>query len=184
MPIEFHCEHCGKMIRAADEHGGKHGKCPACHQRVYIPSPEIEPLELAPVDELAERRARQAVVESNQLADALLSDAAPSPASATGPERGPNRAATSAGHRAGGAAPRAEPTIDVGSHVNEYAIAMFEGDLEEAQQIADGLRRQPRPVEETIQRILADEIPPAALDHIPRPVLIGFLRQLRAAVGL
>ena len=46
MTIEFHCPKCGKHIKAPKEAAGKNGKCPACHQSVYVPTPddEIEPL--------------------------------------------------------------------------------------------------------------------------------------------
>ena len=55
MAIIFHCPSCGKEIKAADNAGGKWGKCPKCHNKIYVPSidPEKEEpeLKLAPVDE-------------------------------------------------------------------------------------------------------------------------------------
>ena len=53
MAIVFHCEHCGKEIRAADTAGGKWGRCPACHNKLYVPKmeeDEEEELKLAPID--------------------------------------------------------------------------------------------------------------------------------------
>ena len=38
MGISFHCEHCGKKIEAPDAAGGKWGKCPGCHNKVYVPA--------------------------------------------------------------------------------------------------------------------------------------------------
>jgi phage FluMu protein Com len=179
MAIEFHCEHCGKFIRAADEHGGKHGKCPACHQRVYIPSSDIEPLELAPIDEDADRRARQMAQESNRLADALLNESLPPSGGLAGASAGA-RGAAGPTRPAPARAEPAVPNIDIASTVHEYAIAMFEGELEEAQQHAEALRRFPRQMEEVVQRIVSDELPPPAVEHIPRPLLMGFLKQLRS----
>ena len=170
MPIEFHCEHCDRMIRAADEHGGKHGKCPSCHQRVYIPSSESEPLDLAPVDELAEKRARQQATESQRFADNILLDAGGAGRGGADADLGRSAAA------APGAVP---PSVDVAELVNEYVIAMFDGDLQEGEAIAKQLRRHHKTVVEVVDRILADEIPPQALERIPRPVMMGFLKQLR-----
>jgi hypothetical protein len=59
MAITFNCEHCGKKIEAPDSAGSKWGKCPACHNKVYVPSSNAdEELKLAPIDtaELAEQR--------------------------------------------------------------------------------------------------------------------------------
>ena len=39
MSIEIHCDHCGKLIKAPDDAGGQRGKCPYCHQSVYVPAP-------------------------------------------------------------------------------------------------------------------------------------------------
>mgnify|MGYP000946439218 CR=1 FL=1 len=51
MAIEFHCEFCGKQVRAQDEHAGKRAKCPSCHQSVYVPTPsdQIEALGIEPL---------------------------------------------------------------------------------------------------------------------------------------
>ncbi|MHC4752575.1 MAG: hypothetical protein ACYTFW_22230 [Planctomycetota bacterium] len=52
MAIIFHCDHCGKKIEAADTAGGKWGKCPACHNKLYVPRPDSgEELKLAPLNE-------------------------------------------------------------------------------------------------------------------------------------
>ena len=61
MSIQLHCPRCGKLIKAPDNAGGKHGKCPYCKESVYVPMPadEVEEIGLAPVDEEAERRAEE-----------------------------------------------------------------------------------------------------------------------------
>jgi DNA-directed RNA polymerase subunit RPC12/RpoP len=41
MAITFHCGHCGKKIEAPDSAGGKWGKCPSCHNKVYVPPKEV-----------------------------------------------------------------------------------------------------------------------------------------------
>jgi phage FluMu protein Com len=36
--ITFACEKCGKQITVANQHAGKKGKCPGCHEIIDIPS--------------------------------------------------------------------------------------------------------------------------------------------------
>ena len=61
MGISFHCEHCGKKIEAPDTAGGKWGKCPACHNKVYVPAnnPPDDELRLAPIDTEEERKRKK-----------------------------------------------------------------------------------------------------------------------------
>ena len=60
MGITFHCEHCGKKIEAPDSAGGKWGRCPACHNKVYVPGlSSDEKLKLAPVDEEYQTKQKQ-----------------------------------------------------------------------------------------------------------------------------
>ena len=61
MSIELHCPKCGKLIRAPENTGGKHGKCPYCQGRVYIPMPycKEEEILLAPIDAEEDRRMLQ-----------------------------------------------------------------------------------------------------------------------------
>ena len=37
MPIEFNCDQCGTLLRIADEHAGKKGRCPTCRTLFDIP---------------------------------------------------------------------------------------------------------------------------------------------------
>jgi hypothetical protein len=168
MPIEFHCPYCGKQIRAADEHGGKHGKCPSCHQKVYVPTaPEqIEPLKLAPVDEAFEREQARLMRETHDLTHRLLHE---------------RETPEGKGKAAAPPPPQADSPItrvDVEHLVVEYAVCMADGSLDEARQIAAELRTHGRQVNDVVQRLLMDELPPPQLARIPRPVLNGFLKQL------
>lgn len=173
MPIEFHCNHCGKQVRAPDEAGGKHGKCPACHQSVYIPLPdaELEPLSLTPVDESFEREKARLMRETHEMEARVLRDRDAQP------ERGPARGAS------GGATAR--PVVpqmsfaEMNDLVIQYAAAMMEGKLAEADALAVDIRKHPKIADDVIQRISGDEIPPPRLAKIPKPLLAGFFRQLR-----
>jgi hypothetical protein len=167
MSIEFHCEHCGKLVRAPDDGGGKHGKCPSCHQSIYIPMPsdEIEPLELEPVDQSEERERARLRQESLEIERQLLD------------ERELPKGMVSETRPARAEAPL-PPRIDMETLLIEYARAMAAGNLEKAEQYASDIRSDMRAAEEVIQRMVADEIPPDELAKIPRPVLVGFFRQL------
>jgi len=64
--------------------------------------------------------------------------------------------------------------------VIEYAQAMAAGKLEEAEQLAADIRRNMDKANDVIQRLMTDEILPEPLAEIPRPVLVGFFKQLKA----
>src|SRR5262245_53414584 len=74
MPVEFHCEHCSKLVKAPSEAAGRKGKCPHCGGVCYIPMPadEIEELPLAPLDESDERRRQREMKEATDLQHRLL----------------------------------------------------------------------------------------------------------------
>lgn len=164
--IEFHCQFCTKLIRAGDEHAGKHGTCPSCHQKVYIPTPEnqIELLKVEPLDLAAEAEQRRLDAEAKAVARRVLHerDAEPvGPRGAAAPisSVGPSPAETEA-------------------LVIQYVLTMAQGGLERAQQLAADIRRHMKTAEPIIQRLSMDEIPPPQLTKVPRPVLNGFLKQL------
>lgn len=168
MPIEFHCNHCGHHVRTSSEHAGKRGKCPHCHQSVYIPTPseEIELLRLAPVDENEQREEERLLEESRRLAQTLREDKTEVP---------PELPKT----------PRPEPTedmrlpSDMEALVVEYALAMSQGKLNEAEKLAREIRQNRAQAEEVIQRLTMDELPPTRLAGIPRPVLVKFIARLQ-----
>lgn len=186
MSIELHCNHCGKLVRAPDDAGGKHGKCPACHQSVYIPTPpdRIEPLSLEPVDPDFERRKARLMHETAELVGRIAREK-------EGPEKPGDRAERlareekAAAARATAAHPPArstQPTLTASEAyelVVDYALAMFEGRLPEAEILADELRANLKLAEQAMQRIAVDEILPTKIEKVPRPLLLGFFKQLR-----
>lgn len=178
MPIELHCNHCGKLVRAPDEAAGKHGSCPACHQSVYIPTPseKLDPLDLAPVDPDFERRRKQLVHETANMAARVLRDR-----EGLGPEKPGDRAERMAAAERAASAPKpvsASPQ-QVTQWVIGYAAAVAGGNLQETEQLEEAIRGNLPAAQDAIQRILVDEIPPAALSKIPRPVLVGIFKKLR-----
>jgi len=168
MAIEFHCDHCGKLVRTAAEHAGKRGRCPACHQSVYIPTPsdQIEPLKLTPLDQRAERERERLERESRELALRLAQES----------DRPPlDEAPRTPGDSDLDMLP---PRMDMETLVIEYAICMADGNLAEAEELAIEIRKNMAAADAVIERLMMDEIPPAQLVRIPRPVLVGFFKQL------
>jgi hypothetical protein len=84
MVIKFHCSYCGKKIEAPDTAGGKWGKCPACHAKLYVPQPQADDeLKLAPIDESEEQRKKQLLQETFRLTQDILQEKnVPQPSSA------------------------------------------------------------------------------------------------------
>ncbi len=160
MPIEFHCPKCGKTVRAPDDAGGRRGKCPSCHQTIYIPTPDdqLEPLELSPIDPEDEKRQKELETEASALRAAALLDA-------------------DAGDSDSPSSPPAD--FDVEQYVVRFAICMSQGRLDEAEECAVMLRQRQDRTNEVVDRLMGDELPPNGLESVPRPVLNGFLKQLR-----
>lgn len=181
MAIEFHCTYCGKSIRTGDEHAGKHGKCPSCHQSVYIPTPpeQIEPLKIAPLDEGFEKEKARLLRETKEITRKIMMDREGLAEAQRALAGGPGGARPGAAAAGGRASAGPEPEVDVERLVIEYAISMADGDLEEAQGLSGEIKKHMRKAEDIMQRLIVDEIPPPQLARIPRPVLVGFFKQLR-----
>ncbi|GAG06712.1 unnamed protein product, partial [marine sediment metagenome] len=73
MAIIFHCEHCGKKIEAPDSTGGKRSKCPACHNKLYVPGLDSdEELKLAPIDTDEDAKQKELMAETYKLTQEIL----------------------------------------------------------------------------------------------------------------
>lgn len=170
MSIELHCPQCEKMIRAPDNAGGKHGKCPYCAAEVYIPEPfdDSELIGLAPVDQEEERRADEERQEAIRYATAMDKDpdlkVAPDD---TGPPRG------------GGRRPEAPPgeVVDIGGQVERFVLAMRDSKLEDADRIAGKLKRVGPRARDYVEGLLLDPTPPP-IEGVPKPLVQGFLKAL------
>ena len=168
MAITFHCEHCGKKIEAPDTAGGKWGKCPSCHNKLYVPSPDIgEELKLAPVDEDDRERARRLMAETYKLTqDILLEREAPEgvPAEPAG-------------------AMYELSDQELRRNVIAYLRQMAEGELDEAERTAALLVPSRDRTIQIIDRIALSEIPESELVDIPQQLLAGAIRALRNKMG-
>ncbi len=167
MAVVFHCEYCGKKIEAPDSAGGKWGKCPACHNRLYVPALNSdEELKLAPVDETEEQKRDRLMAETFELTQDILQEREPptGPADVTGP-------VSEMSER------------ELTKNIVVYLRRMADGELDEAGRIIGLIsphRRQALPI---IDRIALSEIPEPELADIPPQVLSGLIRALRAKVS-
>ena len=168
--IDLHCPQCEKLIRAPDNAGGKHGKCPYCAAEVYIPVPfdDSELIGLAPIDEEEERRAEKERQEALRYATAMDKDASLKVA--------PDDSAPS---RSGGRRPEAPPgeVVDIGDHVERFVIAMRDSELDEADRIAGKLKRVGHRARDYVEGLLLDPTPPP-IKNVPKPLVQGFLKAL------
>ncbi len=166
MPIQFHCEHCGKKIEAPDNAGGKWGKCPRCHNKVYVPLPQTpdDELKLAPIDESEDTRQRQLMAETFQITQNILEEK-------TIPET-----------------PGAGPNSDMSDEeltevVIRYLRQMYDGDLDDAQRTSEVIIAHRRKIKGILDQIVASDPPDPELMDIPQQVLSGLIRNLRVQIS-
>lgn len=168
MTITFHCEHCGKKIEAQDTAGGKWGKCPACHNNVYVPGPDSsEELKLAPIDRDDEREKRQLMAEAHRVEQDILSET-----------EQPNDSAEAA------TMPASEiDDKELTKNVILYLRQMADGELEQAERIVNSIAPCRDRTVKILDEIALSEIPEPELADIPPQVLSGLIRKLRTRIG-
>jgi hypothetical protein len=167
MTILFHCEHCGKKIEAADSAAGKWGKCPACHNKLYVPGLDSgEELKLAPVDEAEEERKKELMAETFKLTQDILQEKeipnGPAAYSRTAPKIGEK---------------------ELTKNIILYLRQMANADLDEAQRTADAIVPYGPQAIAILDRIALSEMPEPELTDIPPHVLSGFIRNLRTRIS-
>jgi len=167
MPIEFHCPACEKQIRAPDAAGGKHGKCPYCDAKVYIPTPykddELIPLAPDDIDENEEHRLREEAARYAALMDKDADAQASPPEGRESAKRG--------------AAAQPGEVIDQGDLVKQFILAMKDSKLDEAERITGRLRRAGTRSRDYVEGMLLDPTP-MPIEGVSKPLVQGFLRTL------
>jgi len=168
MPIVFHCEHCGKKIEAADSAGGKWGKCPACHNKLYVPNlnADIGDLKLAPIDEKEEERRRQLMAETYQLTQDILQEREIPEGMAEAPQ-----------------VPTEVTESELNQHILQYLRHMADGNLGESQRLVNVIAAQGQRAIKILDRIALSDMPEPELADIPPQVLSGLIRTLRNRIG-
>jgi len=167
MGITFHCKYCGKKIEAPDKAGGKWGKCPACHKKLYVPNLDSdEELKLAPVDERDEEKRRQLMNETFQITQEILRE-----------REIPNGQAESA-------TPASKVSNErLTTNIIGYLRRMADGELQQAEEIANSIIPCGDRAVKILDRIALSEIPEPELADIAQQVLAGLIRTLRSRIS-
>jgi hypothetical protein len=167
MGIIFHCEYCGKKIEAPDSAGGKRGKCPACHNKLYVPALDSdEELKLAPINEDDYAKQQELLAETYRLTQDILQER-------DIPE-GPDEATISV-HKIS--------DKELTKNIIVYLRQMADGELDEAQKTADLIAPYGLQAVKILDGIALSEMPEPELADIPQQVLSGLIRNLRTRIS-
>ncbi|MEN6335772.1 MAG: hypothetical protein ABFE01_16085 [Phycisphaerales bacterium] len=169
MTIKLQCGLCGKKIEAPDSAGGKWGKCPGCHNKVYVPQPVVEDdeLKLAPLDQTEEQRQRQLMLETLALTrDILQEKNVPEGGQGAGPTPGTDISE--------------EKLTDF---ILRYLRQMANGDLDDAQRTAEQILPHRRKATLILDKLVTSKEPDPELEDIPKQVLLGYIRNLRSRLS-
>jgi DNA-directed RNA polymerase subunit RPC12/RpoP len=167
MSIVFHCEHCGKKVEASDGSGGKRAKCPACHNKVYVPSLDSdEELKLAPIDRDDEEKQKELLNETHHLTqEILLEREVPD-----GPS-GSDRPALEISEK------------ELTKNIILYLRQMANGDLDDATRTADSIVPYGFQAVKILDKVAVSEMPEPELADVPPQVLSGLIRNLRTRIS-
>ena len=167
MSIIFHCEHCGKKMKAPNSSGGKREKCPACHNKVYVPAPDSgEELKLAPVDSEYEDKQRQLMNETYNLTQEILLE----------------REVPDAPPGAARPVPRTSEK-ELTKNIILYLKQMADGHLDTAVKTADRIAPYRSQAVDILDTIAVSEMPEPELADVPPQVLSGLIRNLRDRIS-
>ena len=167
MSIVFSCEFCGKKIEAPDNAAGKWGKCPACHNKLYVPMAEEEngDLKLAPIDQSEIEKQKRLRAEAYKVTKDILSDKA-----AVGKTDEP----------AGAEADVNEEKLTI--NIITYLRLMADGELDEADKLADSIASAGGKAGRILDKIVTSEPPEPELADIPKQVLVRLIKTLRTRI--
>ncbi len=167
MAITFHCSHCNKKVEAQDNAAGKWAKCPACHNKIYVPNLKVdEELKLAPIDETEEERKKRLMAETYQLTQDILQE----------------REIPEAEAGMGWSVPEISDK-ELTKNIIVYLRQMADGELDEAQKTADSIVPYSSKAIKILDKIALTEMPEPELADIPPQVLSGLIRNLRTRIS-
>jgi len=179
MAIQLHCEHCNALIQAPETAAGRRGKCPHCNGVVYIPSlpsPESDEGEipLAPLDEEEERERLRAEAEAARLQAELLHErSVPGEPGQRRPSRSIETPAEAAARM---------PAKEINRLIVQYVEAMAGGHLDSAEKLVGKLLPARLNTLTALDGMMSEDLAAYGLPALPRPVLLGFLKQLRTTL--
>ena len=175
MAIEFHCEHCNHLIKAPDDAAGRMGRCPHCQNTNYIPRPSApgeDELLLAPLDDDEESKRKKAALEDAAYQRSLLHERSmPGELPAKGTARRPGGPAD---------APLRHTSKEITGLIVRYVESLSGGKLEQAESLATQLASIGLAARSTLDEMAKEDLTGYGLPALPRPVLLGFLKQLKA----
>lgn len=168
MGISFHCESCKKKIKAPDEAGGKWGKCPFCNHRCYIPLPKSdEPdLRLLPIDAADETKVEQLMRQTHSVTHEILRERE---LYDDGPGDDPNT--------------QKAVEKDIIKKSILYLRLMADGELQQAEQTFEQLRRHKKPSLRILSAMARAEEPEPELADISDGVLQGLIRDVSSKLS-
>jgi hypothetical protein len=173
MAIIFHCDYCGKKIEAADSAGGKWGKCPACHNKLYVPASESdEELKLAPVDETDLEREKRLLDETNRLTLDILKER-DVPQGAAEPDEPTETAGT--GFEVS--------QVELRQYIIKYLRLMADSELYEAQKIAALITPYGARAVKVLDKMAVSDRSEPELAGISQLVLSGLIKSLRDEIS-
>ena len=163
MTITFHCDYCSKKIEAPDDAGGKWGKCPKCHNKLYVPGIDTgEELKLAPIDETDEEKQKRLMNETYELArNILLEREVPADAGSPAYEMDEK---------------------ELTKNIILYLRQMADGELNQAEATVESIVPSGKKARKIIDEIALSEIPEPELANVPPQVLVGLVRTLRSKI--
>jgi DNA-directed RNA polymerase subunit RPC12/RpoP len=167
MSIVFHCEYCGKKVEAKDGSAGKRATCPACHNKVYVPSLDSDDeLKLAPIDSDDEAKRKQLMEETFNLTQEILQEREV-PEGLTGISRPVSEISEK----------------ELTKRIILYLRQMADGELDDAIRTADMIAPYSRQAIKILDTIAVSEMPEPELADVPPQVLSGLIRNLRARIS-
>ena len=136
----------------------------------YIPAPADEgEIPLSPIDDADENRRQQITMEDAAYQRRLLH------------ERALPIDTGKADLRRPGSPPPAPPSSKVlAGLIVKYVEALSAGHLEQAEEVAGQLSRQKSAAMNLLDELMGEDLSAYGLPILPRPVLMGFLKQLRS----
>jgi len=171
MTVTFHCEYCGKKIEAPDSAGGKWGKCPACHNKLYVPDlSDDEELKLAPIDESDEARRKRLIEETSKLSEDILLE-----------KEVPDESAEVEADATVWPAEISDEQLK--KNVVSYLRQMAEGQEEAAKRSKGLITPYGKRTIKILDKIALAEILERELAGIPQQELAGLIRELRSKIG-
>jgi hypothetical protein len=173
MSIIFHCDYCGKKIEAPDSAGGKWGKCPACHNKLYVPAlGSDEELKLAPIDMTAEEKEKQLLDETFRLTQDILK------------ERDLPEGAVEPDEAAEASGPGFEMSqVELKQYIIKYLRLMADSELYEAQKIATLITPYGPRVVKILDKMANSDMLEPELTGISQLVLSGLIKSLKDEVS-